>query len=262
MEEIMSKCLIGYTGFVGSSLLRQTKFNFIYRSTNIHEIVDKEFDCVVCAGVSAKKWLANKQPEEDWKNINYLIDCLLRIQTNLFILISTVDVYKNPVNVYEDSTPYQEGLHPYGLNRLRLEYFVRETFPNSLIIRLVGLVGPGLRKNAIFDIHNENNVHLLNKKATYQFYPIVNLWHDITIALNNNLNLLHLTSEPIQLEEIALECFNFDLPDNEDITVPNYDVRSRYSSLFGSFDQNYQYTKREVLLAIRYYAQSEPRIGN
>lgn len=262
MKEVMSKCLIGYTGFVGSSLLRQTKFNFLYRSTNIHEIVDKEFDCVVCAGVSAKKWLANKQPEEDWKSINYLIDCLRRVQTNLFILISTVDVFKNPAFVDEDTIPDEIGLHPYGINRLRLEQFVREGFPNSVIVRLVGLVGPGLRKNAIFDIHNNNNLDQLNKRAMYQYYPIVNLWRDINIALNNNLNLLHLTSEPIKLEEVALEGFNFELIDKEDITMPNYDVRSIYSSLFGSFKQNYQYSKREVLLAIRYYAQSEPRIRN
>ena len=77
-------------------------------------------DMVVCAGAPAKKWLANKEPEADAKRIDSLIDCLRAIQADKFVLVSTVDVFKNPVCVDETSAMETEGLHPYGYNRWRL----------------------------------------------------------------------------------------------------------------------------------------------
>ena len=50
----MNDCLIGFTGFVGSTLLNQRPFANLYRSNNINEIKGKSFDRVYCAGASAK----------------------------------------------------------------------------------------------------------------------------------------------------------------------------------------------------------------
>lgn len=69
----IENALIGYSGFVGSSLTRQQEFRYFYRSTNISEIRKKSFQTVVCAGVSALKWKANKNPEEDKRSIGALI---------------------------------------------------------------------------------------------------------------------------------------------------------------------------------------------
>lgn len=51
----MKKALIGFSGFVGSTLVKQTRFSDFYRSTNIQEIDNKEFDTIVCAGAPAQK---------------------------------------------------------------------------------------------------------------------------------------------------------------------------------------------------------------
>ena len=59
------KAIIGYSGFVGQNLLKQTNFTHLYRSNDIEEIMDEDFDMVVCAGLPADKWLANKDPEGD-----------------------------------------------------------------------------------------------------------------------------------------------------------------------------------------------------
>ena len=40
--------LIGFSGFVGGTLLKQACFEDLYRSTNIGEIEGKSFDLVVC----------------------------------------------------------------------------------------------------------------------------------------------------------------------------------------------------------------------
>ena len=57
--------LIGHTGFVGGTLLRQCPFDATFNSRNIQDIRGGHFDRIVCAGVSAVKWLANKEPEAD-----------------------------------------------------------------------------------------------------------------------------------------------------------------------------------------------------
>ena len=46
----MNHGLIGYTGFVGGNLLRQSEFQKLYNSSNIAEIQEQQFDYLVCAG--------------------------------------------------------------------------------------------------------------------------------------------------------------------------------------------------------------------
>jgi hypothetical protein len=254
----MKNALIGFSGFVGSTLLKQTKFDGLYRSTNIGDIENQSFDTVICAGAPAQKWIANREPEVDRKKIEDLIHHLKTIQCNTFVLISTVDVFKSPVAVDESTVIDEEGLHPYGLHRRLLEKFVESHFTNCLIVRLPGLVGPGLRKNVIFDFLNNNNLEAIESRGVFQFYPMVNLWSDIVIALNAGLRLLHLTAAPISVADIALQ--GFGKPFNQTLSgVPaRYDMRTCYAKLFGA-ELPYQYSVRETVQAIRSYAQSEPK---
>src|SRR5260363_318997 len=90
----MTNALIGFTGFVGSTLLQQARFEALYRSTNIGEIENKAFDIVVCAGAQAQKWIANREPEGDLQNIHRLMARLRTVRCRKFILISTADVLK------------------------------------------------------------------------------------------------------------------------------------------------------------------------
>lgn len=250
--------LIGYSGFVGSTLLKQKKFNNLYRSINIAEIRDKSFDTVVCAGAPAVKWLANKNPEQDRHSIQDLISHLSTINCEQLILISTVDVFQHPNQATESTQVDTSGLHPYGFHRYELEEFVKANFSNHLIIRLPGLVGPGLKKNVIYDFLNNNNLEAIDSGGVFQFYPMVNLWSDIQVATNNNCKLLHLTAEPLSVSDIAKECFNLDFQNKISDTPASYDFQTEVSHLFNS-EQPYQYSRKETLLAIRSYAQSETK---
>lgn len=249
--------LIGFSGFVGSTLLKQKSFDALYRSTNIHEIDGREFDVVVCAGAPAQKWIANSNPEDDKENIESLINHLKKIKCNTFILISTVDVFHKPMNVDESTLTDEGGLHPYGFHRRMLEQFVEQKFSNHLIVRLPGLVGPGLRKNVIYDFLNDNNVHVIDSRGVFQFYPMVNLWYDICTALRNQLDLVHLTAEPISVEEISEKGFGRPFAQEMNTAPARYDMQSLYADLLGGQDK-YQYSVRETIQAIRAYAQSEP----
>ncbi|SFN47877.1 NAD(P)-dependent oxidoreductase [Dokdonella immobilis] len=256
----MSSALIGYSGYVGSTLLRQARFDELYRSTNIADSAGHEFDLVVCAAAPAQKWIANREPEVDRQRIDSLIEALRRIRCGTFILISTVDVFSRPNGVDEATSVDESGLHAYGMNRLRLERYVSGAFARHLIVRLPGLVGPGLRKNVVFDLHNENRLEAIDSRAVFQFYPMVNLWYDIERALEAGLSLLHLTAQPISVADVASLGFGRHFANVLDGPPPHYDMRTRHAALFGG-QSNYQYTTRETILAIRAYAQSEPVAG-
>lgn len=143
--------LIGYTGFVGGNL-DKTRYDMKYNSKNINEISGKEFNRVVCAGIRAEKYLANQDPEGDLERIKELITQIETIKCRQFVLISTIDIYKDPKGVDENSKVDLEGLHAYGANRHYMEEFVRQHFENYLIVRLPALFGKGLKKNFIFDM--------------------------------------------------------------------------------------------------------------
>lgn len=253
----MNNALIGYSGFVGGTLLKQTSFESLYRSNNIAEIKHQSFDLVVCAGAPAQKWIANKEPEADRKKIEDLISHLKTIQCKTFVLISTVDVFKNSLGVDEETFVDENGLHAYGLHRRLLEKFVENHFPNYLIVRLPGLVGPGLRKNVIYDFLNNNNLQAIESRGVFQFYPMVNLWADIQIALETGLKLVHLTAAPISVADVSMQGFGKSF---EQVLVnppATYDMRTCHAKIFGAVG-NYQYSLRETIQAIRSYAQSEP----
>lgn len=251
----MANALIGYSGFVGGTLLRQASFDALYRSTNIEQIDGRAFDTVICAGAPAQKWLANREPVADRMKIDGLIDRLDTIRCRTFILISTVDTFANPVNV-DEATPVDEaGLHAYGLHRRLLEKFVERRFASHMIVRLPGLVGPGLRKNVIFDLLNQNNVAAIDSRAVFQFYPMVNLWHDLQLAHAAGLKLVHLTAEPVSVAELALQGFGMKLDHALDTPPARYDMRSLHARVFGATG-HYQYSTRETLQAIRSYAQA------
>lgn len=249
----MNNCIIGHTGFVGGTLKEQRDFQHFYRSTDIENIKGQEFDLVVCAGASAKKWLANKEPENDLHQINYLLNCLSEIKANKFILISTVDVFKDPININELTPINEEGLHPYGKNRYLIEKFVEERFKKHLVVRLPGLVGMGLQKNAIYDFKHKNNIEKIDSRGIFQFYPMQNLNSDIESALKKNINKIHLTSEPISISEIAQKCFKLEFENHILDISPRYDMKTIYP-LHGAGD--YTYDKDFILKSIKDYASS------
>ena len=190
--------------------IKSTYFEYYYRSNNIDSITGKEFELVVCAAAPGKKWKANLYPLEDLENIKSLINRLDKISTTTFILISTIDVFSKPNNINENTEIEMTNLQPYGYNRRQLELYVQDNFEKHLIIRLPALVGKGLRKNVLFDLLNNNQIEKIDSRNIFQFYPMINLWKDINLALEENINLVHFSSEPISVNEICSICLGND----------------------------------------------------
>jgi hypothetical protein len=228
--------LIGYTGFVGLNLIKHMKPNTLFvNSKNASEMLDREFDTVYCCGVYAEKWKANKNPEDDNAHINSVIENLSRIKCKRFILISTVDVLNCSSHQYEnlEGDSYYASLeystHTYGVNRRRLEEWCFNRFPLSYVCRLPALFGYGLKKNALWDMMNNNNIDKLRSHWSFQWYNIDWLYDDIQDMLENNkYKLIHLVTSPIRLDSIQKLFFpRLRLSDSQDVLV-NYNIASTH----------------------------------
>ena len=147
------KALVGYTGFVGGNIRRAAgdELEGLYNSKNISEAYGTEPDLLIYAGLRAEKYLANNAPGKDLELIREAEANIEKIRPKKLVLISTIDVFKEPKGKDENSAVDVEGLHAYGLNRYILEQWVREHYPDALIIRLPGLFGKGIKKNFIYD---------------------------------------------------------------------------------------------------------------
>ena len=146
--------LVGYTGFVGSNLYKYGKFDKVFNSKNISEAYGTSPELLIYAGLRAEKYLANNDPEKDMEQIYAAEENIKKIAPKNIVLISTVDVLKDPNGADENTKIDTDGLHAYGYNRYQLELFVREMYPDALIVRLPGLFGDNIKKNFIYDFIN------------------------------------------------------------------------------------------------------------
>ena len=113
----MAQAIIGHTGFVGGNLILQHEFSDFYNTKNIDDIVGRKFDLLVCSGIPAEKWKANQAPEDDPSIVTGLLEKLKQVEIKKLILISTIDVYPNAIDVTEKTAIDVSGHHAYGANR-------------------------------------------------------------------------------------------------------------------------------------------------
>ena len=300
--------LVGYTGFVGSNIASTYDFTWKINSKNKEEAFGARPELLVYAGLRAEKFLANKNPEADMESVMEAYEQIKRIGPKKLVLISTVDVYKDPVGVDEDSMIDTDDLLPYGANRYKLEQMVREKWEDALIVRLPGLFGKNIKKNFIYDyIHmipamlREEKYLELSKRSSlvetsyrkldngfykcilmekeirhakdifareelkqeflslefsalnftdsrgvFQFYNLANLWKDIQIALENDIRLLNIATQPVTIAEVYNKLSDKTFVNEIMPEPPFYDYRSKHAELFGG-KEGYFADKETVL---------------
>ncbi|HMC35752.1 MAG TPA: NAD-dependent epimerase/dehydratase family protein [Myxococcales bacterium] len=248
----MKSALIGHTGFVGSNLRQAVQFDVLVNSSNVDELRGRRFGLVVCAGARAEKWKANRDPAADLAGIERLASVLREVRAERFVLVSTVDVFEAPAGL-DESAP-ADARHAYGRHRRMLEQLCAERF-DAQVLRLPGLFGPGLKKNALYDLLHENEVEKIHPQSTYQFYDVRALWDDAEKAHGAGIHLLHLATEPLAMGDIAARCFG------RELRVPagapaRYDVRSRHADLWGGRG-GYLRSREEVLRGLERFVREE-----
>jgi len=253
-----TSALIGHTGFVGSNLLARHPFSDRFNSRNIGEMAGRAYGLVVCAGVSAVKWKANREPDRDWVAIRSLLDVLSAVRAERFVLVSTVDVYPDPRGVTESTPVHGLANHAYGSHRLRVEDFVRDRFPRHHVLRLPGLFGPGLKKNVLFDLLNGKCLEAINPRSTFQYYDLGHLWTDILRVVGLELPLVNLAAEPILTGDILAAFFPGLAVGAKAAGEAHYDMRSELARHWGQ-PGPYQYRREEVLRELGAFIRAYPR---
>ncbi len=157
----MRVAVIGANGFVGSAFVRLlqaapgVELVCVTRG-NYSSLPALACDIVIEAACNSKKYLADDDPRADFElSVAHRLDSLCRFPARLQVHISSIDVYSDlssPETTREESAVGLARVSNYGLHKLLAEQLVRHYAPKWLILRLGGMVGPGLRKNPVYDI--------------------------------------------------------------------------------------------------------------
>ena len=229
----MTSGLIGSTGFVGGNLAAAARYDVEVHRANVDLLRDRHFDRLVCAGLPAAKWIANRDPDADRANVERLQNVLATVSAERFVLVSTIDVYPGTVGVDEDTDCAHVPNHAYGAHRLRFEQFVRARFPAATIARLPALFGPGLKKNVVYDLLHDNALDAINPASRFQWYPVARLAADLATLESHRIPLVNLVTEPIATRMIVERFFPDKKVGAQAGASAAYDVRTRHAALFG-----------------------------
>ena len=128
----------------------------ILTRANYQVFAGSSCDIFINANGSSSKILAGREPLMDFDaNVRTTRASLEDFKTGFYIHLSSCDVYpdcSSPLTTSEDEPIVLSRQSPYGFHKLLAESCIQHACKNWLIIRQGGFVGPGLKKNAIFDI--------------------------------------------------------------------------------------------------------------
>lgn len=152
--------IIGGKGFVGSAVVRACcRRNLEYRIL-AHDTIDQftgSFcDILINANGNSKKYIADREPLREFDaSVRSVRASLGDIHAARYIHLSSCDVYPDcstPDNTREDQGIDVTKQSAYGFHKYLAEQCVMRFAPQWLIFRMGGFVGPGLKKNAVYDI--------------------------------------------------------------------------------------------------------------
>lgn len=190
--------VLGGRGFVGSAFAR-----LLARRNVPHKIVGREdyleavgtgCEVLVNAAGNSVKYLADQDPAADFtQTVDVAVRAGRAFRPRLYVLVSSVDVYCDLHR--RDATTEDSPLDPgrasmYGFHKQLAEHCVRRHNEGWLIVRLAGMVGPGLRKNPVFDILNNEPLRI-SADSKYQFMPTDDVaevvWHLVEAGVRNTV---------------------------------------------------------------------------
>jgi nucleoside-diphosphate-sugar epimerase len=152
--------ILGGKGFVGSAFARvcaERGLDFVVIDRQSYrDVVGRRCGLFVNANGNSRKPLASQAPLEEFDaSVRSVRQSIIDFPCEQYVHLSSCDVYPNcssPATTCEDQALDPRQQSPYGFHKYLAELCVRHAAPSWLVVRLGGFVGPGLRKNAIFDI--------------------------------------------------------------------------------------------------------------
>ena len=185
--------VLGAKGFVGSSVLsvlRSIDECVGIDRNNYEEHAGRKCDVLVNANGNSKKYLSAEQPVLDFDlSVRSVARSIQDFPTDCYVHISSVDVYTNfndALLTAEDVRIDNSQQSPYGFHKWLAETYVRRWCANWLILRLGGMIGPGLRKGPMYDLMNDVplRVHI---DSRFQYIPTKSIGEVIAFLLHKSV---------------------------------------------------------------------------
>lgn len=117
-------------------------------------------------------------------------------------------------------------------------------------------------RKKLIEILNELNFTALNftdSRGMYQYFNLEYLWDIINKALDNNLRILNISTEPFSINELYNYLYNKDFDNKLNKEVANYNMKTIHYELFDGFD-GYIMNKEQVMKEIKKIVEEEHEI--
>jgi nucleoside-diphosphate-sugar epimerase len=215
--------VIGASGFIGTNFMGNFSAAVPITREHLESSQVIELDTLVIAAPGARKYEINQNPQGDRENIVRLLEQISRsLRTRRITLFSTIDVYKVPIDVDEESEIRTDLT--YGGNRAIFEIEIQKLAPVVNIRRLPGLFGPGLKKNLIFDLIN-NRQDQLSNYSSESIFQYIHIDEAIKLGVEESLEqyeILNVVTPPIKVSDIV------GLPMSSEPKSVRYNVMTKY----------------------------------
>ncbi len=158
--------LLGGNGFVGSGMSRALKARGLPFVTltreNYTDFAGQRCDLFINANGNSSKILGREDPKLDFQaSVASVRNTLCDFKFDRYLFLSTSDIYpdcSSPAITLESSKPEPRQQSPYGFHKYLAEQLVQHAAPDWTIVRQGGFVGPGLKKNAVYDVLNGDRI--------------------------------------------------------------------------------------------------------
>lgn len=221
--------VLGGSGFIGSNLVNFFKINnfdvISITKKNYKNYMNTKCDLFINSNGNSKKYFANINPRKDFDlNVISTKNSLFDFKYDRYVYLSSIDVYgdfKKKINTNENFKINKTNLSNYGFSKLVSEELVEKyCLKNFLILRLGGVLGSNLKKNPIFDIMSNQQLHV-NKNSKFSFITVKEIFNFILFSENTFNGTINLTGiGTIKLSEI-IKLFNYE--NIVDICLPKYE---------------------------------------
>lgn len=172
----MKAAVLGGEGFVGSAFVRHCRREGIecdsIEPKSYAEYTGRRYDLVINAAGESRKYQVNRDPAGD---LRYSLEPLLKsfgdFSFRRYVYISSIDIYpdrSDPSRNREDAAIEVGRISHYGFHKFLGEKMVEHYCPSRLIVRLGGVLGPGLKKNPVFDLLHDRPLRV-DIESRYQY---------------------------------------------------------------------------------------------
>lgn len=160
-EQNINSCIVlGANGFIGSAVTAECKKQGLHVTAvdldNYEECRGAQADLLINAAGNSKKYIDDQNPSEGFKlSVLDIHNALLDFSAPHWIHLSSGAIYpheNNPNMNHEQIETPPTAMTRYGFHKWLAEQLVLHYVENPLIVRMGGFVGPGLKKNSLYDL--------------------------------------------------------------------------------------------------------------